>query len=99
MCVTFPLVLDVVAYVQVDGDVGADAGGPVLPDVGLGHLHDGEGGDGLSHPGPAPEHHAPVLRTPVSEGRGKGVRLGETEPGQGRTTHTDRKSTRLNSSH
>ena len=57
--------LDVVSDVEVDGDVGAHTGGPVLPDVGLGHLHDGEGGDVLGHPGPAPEHCAPVLRLPV----------------------------------
>ena len=65
--------LDVVSDVEVDGDVGADAGGPVLPDVGLGHLHDGEGGDVLSHPGPSPEHRAPVLRLPV---RGRAAQTG-----------------------
>lgn len=65
--VTFPLVLDVILHVEVDGDVGSHAGRPAFSYLGLGHLHDGEGGDGLRHPGPAAEDHAAVLRLPVRE--------------------------------
>lgn len=57
--------LDVILHVEVDGDVGSYPGRPALSDVGLGHLHYGEGGDGLSHPGPAAEHHPAVLGLPV----------------------------------
>lgn len=63
--VTFPLVLDVVLHVEVDGDVGPHARRPAFANVGLGHLHDGKGSDGLGHPGPAAKHHSAVLGLPV----------------------------------
>lgn len=69
--VTFPLVLDVILHIEVDGDVGSHAGRPAFSNLGLGHLHDGEGGDGLRHPRPPAEHHSTVLRLPV-KGRGEG---------------------------
>lgn len=65
---TFPLMLDVILHIEVHCDVGSHAGWPAFSYLGLGHLHDGEGGDGLRHPGPAAKHHAAVLRLPVRDG-------------------------------
>lgn len=65
---TFPLMLDVILHIEVHCDVGSHAGRPAFSYLGLGHLHDGEGGDGLRHPGPAAKHHAAVLRLPVRDG-------------------------------
>lgn len=62
---TFPLVLDVIFDIEVNSDISSYAGGPALSDVGLGDLHDGKRGDVLSHPGPAPEHHAAVFWLPA----------------------------------
>lgn len=65
---TFPLMLDVILHIEVHCDVGSHAGRPAFSYLGLGHLHDGEGGDGLRHPGPPPKHHAAVLRLPARVG-------------------------------
>src|SRR4029434_7964171 len=54
-----------IAHIEVDGDVGADTCWPALADVGLGHLHDGEGHDGLSHTSPTAKHHTTIFRLPV----------------------------------
>jgi len=54
-----------ILYIEVNGDVSSHAGRPALPNIGLGNLHDRKGGDGLSHPGPASEHHSAVLRLPA----------------------------------
>lgn len=61
---TLPFVLDMISDVEVEGDVGTDSGRPVLPDVGLGHLHDREGQYGLSHSSPSSKHHSSILRLP-----------------------------------
>lgn len=59
--ITFPLMLDVIFDIEVNGDISSYAGRPALPNVGLCDLHDGKGGDVLSHPGPAPKHYAAIL--------------------------------------
>lgn len=58
---TFPLMFDVIFDIEVNSDISSYACGPALPNVGLCDLHDGKGGDVLSHPGPAPKHHAAIL--------------------------------------
>lgn len=62
---TFPLMLDMILYIQIYSDVPSHTGRPALSNVWLGNLHYREGGDGLSHPGPAPKHHSAVLRLPA----------------------------------
>lgn len=66
---TFPLMLDVIFDIEVNSNISSYTGRPALPDVGLCDLHDGKGGDVLSHPGPAPEHHAAILWLPVQGDR------------------------------
>ena len=57
--------LDMILHIEVNSDIGSNASRPALPNVGLGHLHYGESGDGLSHPGPAPKHRPTVLWLPA----------------------------------
>lgn len=64
--------LDVIFDIEVNSDISSYAGRPALSDVGLGDLHDGKRRDVLSHPGPAPEHHATILWLPA---RGDGQEL------------------------
>lgn len=59
--ITFPLMLDMILYVEVDGDVGSDSSRPALSNIWLGNFHNREGGDWLSHPGPAPKHDSTIL--------------------------------------
>lgn len=66
---TFPLMLDVIFDIEVNSDISSYAGRPALPDVGFCDLHNGKGGDVLSHPGPAPEHHTAILWLPVQGDR------------------------------
>lgn len=66
---TFPLMFDVILYIEVNCNVGSDTSRPALPNVRLGNLNNGERADGLSHPGPASEHHTSILRFPVKKDR------------------------------
>ena len=65
--VTFPLISDVVSDVQMDGDVCANPGWPVLAYAGFGNLHHGERHDGLGHSRPATEYHPAILRLPGNQ--------------------------------
>lgn len=58
---TFPLMFDMILYIEVNSDISSHAGRPALSYVGLGNLYNGKRGDRLSHPGPAPKHHATVF--------------------------------------
>lgn len=56
---------DMILYIEVNSDISAHAGRPALSNVGLGNLNYGKRRDRLSHPGPAPEHHATIFWLPV----------------------------------
>lgn len=62
--VTFPLILDVVSDIQIDGDICTNSGWPVFTDVGFGNLDYSESHNGLGHPCPTTEHYATILRLP-----------------------------------
>jgi hypothetical protein len=62
-----PFGLDLGAHRQVDGHVGSHPAGALLPDVGLGHLDDGEVEDGLGHPGPSAPIDGVVFGSPRRE--------------------------------
>lgn len=53
--------LDMILHIEVNSDISSDTSRPALSDVGLGNLYYGKGGDRLSHPGPAPEHHSAIF--------------------------------------
>lgn len=59
--ITFPLMLDMILYVEVYGDISSDTSRPALSDVGLGDLYYGKRSDGLSHSGPTPKHHSTIF--------------------------------------
>lgn len=65
--VTFPLISDVVSDVQMDADICANPGWPVLAYAGFGNLHHGERHDGLGHSRPATEYHPAILRLPGNQ--------------------------------
>jgi hypothetical protein len=62
-----PFGLDLGAHRQVDGHVGSHPAGALLPDVGLGHLDDGEVEDGLGHPGPSAPIDGVVFGSPATK--------------------------------
>lgn len=61
LTLTFPLMLDMILYIEVDGDVSSNASWPALSDVGLGNLYYGKRGDRLSHPSPSSKYHSAIL--------------------------------------
>lgn len=65
--VTFPLISDVVSDVQMDADICANPGWPVLAYAGFGNLHHSERHDGLGHSRPATEYHPAILRLPGNQ--------------------------------
>lgn len=76
--ITFPLMFDVILYIEVNGHIGSNAGGPALSDVGLGNFYDGKCSDDLCHPGPASKHYSSIFWLPVwKEREDKSVRRSE----------------------
>lgn len=62
---TFPLMLDVILYVEVDSDISSDTSRPALSDVGLGNFYYGKSRDHLGHPCPASKHQTTIFRLPM----------------------------------